>query len=146
MSQGFIFGQPATRAGLTSQFVRANFDAIGTLNAGPDEPLNPEEGMPWLDTTDAPTAVKLKVFIGSAFQVIAEFPFTSLAVSLVRFPISTATALWEVIHNLGKPSVSVTLFNISGKVIEALDIDVTDVNKAVVTHAYPLVGSALVVG
>jgi hypothetical protein len=146
VTQGFVFGQPVTREGLFSQFVRDNFDALGTLNAGDTEPLNPQEGMPWLDTSQAPTKYIFKIFTGGSFQTAFEFPAAATAVSLIRIPITVAASTWNLVHNLGKDNVSVALFDLSNKVIEALDVDVSNVNQAVVTHAYPLTGSALVIG
>lgn len=146
MPQRFIFGQPSTRSTLASQFVRDNLDSIGTLNAGTAAPENPQEGMPWLDTSNAPTSYTLKVYVNGTWNVIAEYPIVVGNVNTVRFEVTPAAAVWNLNHNLSRSSVSVVLFDLSDKVIEALDIDVTDVNQAVVTHAAPVAGRALVVG
>lgn len=146
MTQGFVFGQPVTREGLISQFVRANFDAVGSLNAGDTAPENPQEGMPWLDTSEAPTIFRLKVYLAGVFQVMAVFPVVLADTVSARIVIGVPAVTWTLVHNFGQPTVSVTLFDLTGKMIEALDVDVTDVNQAIVTHAYPVAGAALVVG
>lgn len=146
MTQGFEFGQPATRSNLASEFVRKNFEALATLNAGDTAPLNPQDGMPWLDTSNAPVTYSLKTFFGGAWQTVVEFPAASSGVSVFRAEIGVASSVWTIDHNLGQDNVSVTLFDLTGKVIEALEIDTANSNQAVVTHAYPLLGSALVIG
>jgi hypothetical protein len=146
MTQGFIFGQPVTRSGLLSKIVKDNLDAIGTLNAGATAPANPEEGMPWLDTSGSPTAFALKFYDGSAWQTIAEFPFATTATAIVRIAVNPAAQTWNLLHNLGKSTVTVTCFDLSGKVIDPLDIDISNVNQAVVQHAASIAGAALVFG
>ena len=146
MPQDFIFGQPATRSALASEFTRNNLDSIGTLNIGASAPSNPRQGMPWLDTSNAPTSYVLKAFLNNVWVALAEYPQPVSNVNAVRFSISPATKTWTLTHNLTRSSVSVVLFDLSDKVIEALDIDVTDVNQAVVTHAAPVAGTALVIG
>jgi hypothetical protein len=146
MSQDFIFGMPPNREALASIFVRNNLDSIGSLNSGPTAPSNPREGMPWLDTAGSPSSFALKFYDGSAWQTIAEFPFATTATAIVRVAVNPAVQTWNLLHNLGKSTVTVTCFDLSGKVIDPLDIDISNVNQAVVQHAAPIAGAALVFG
>jgi hypothetical protein len=102
--------------------------------------------MLWLDTAGAPTSTELKYWDGSVWQVIAAFPLIAPITGIVRRSISPAAQTWNLLHNFGKPTVDVTLFDLDGKVITPLDIDITDVNQAVVQHAAPIEGAALLVG
>lgn len=148
MTQGFIFGQPVNRGPLASEAVRKNLDAIGSLNAGTTAPANPNSviGMPWLDTTNAPTLFSLKFFDGTTWQTLIEFPFATGVAGIVRSTVNPAAQVWTVIHNLNKSSVDVALYDLTGKRIDASDVDVSNPNQAVVTHAAPVAGNALIIG
>lgn len=146
MVQGFVFGQPATRTVLASQIVRDNFDALGTTHEGPTPPLNPQKGMFWLDTAGEPTVFLLKFFDGTSFQIIAQFPFAAPVSGIIRVTINPAIKVWTIVHNLGKPSVIVHLFDLLAKEIEALEIDTSNIDQAVANHAAPVAGVAMVVG
>jgi hypothetical protein len=146
MSQGFVFGVPQFRNPLSSADVRRNLDAIGTLNSGDTPPNNPDIGMPWLNTSEAPSRFTLNFWSGTSWQTIAEFPFSSAALNLVRFSVTPASQTWTLVHNLGRPSVSVTLFDVGGRGIQALNVDISNINQAVVQHAAPLEGAAIVIG
>lgn len=146
MTQGFVFGQPVLRSGLVSQIVRDNFDAVGSWHEGPTAPLNPRLGMPWLDTSQSPLSFTLKFFDGTAFQIIATFPFIAATTGIVRFVINPAVQVWNLLHNLGKPSVAVALYDLSGNAVVALDVDVSNANQVDVTHAVPIAGLAMVIG
>ena len=148
MSQGFIFGQPVLRGPLASEIVRKNLDAIGSLNAGTTAPANPDKiiGMPWLDTTGAPTLFCLKFFDGTTFQTLIEFPFATGVAGVIRSSINPAATVWTLIHNLNKSSVAVSLYDLTGNKIDASDVDVSNPNQAVVTHPAPVAGNALIIG
>lgn len=146
MVQGFVFGQPATRTVLASRIVRDNFDALGTTHEGPTPPLNPQKGMFWLDTAGEPVIFLLKFFDGTSFQIIAQFPFAAPISGIIRVTISPAAKVWTVVHNLGQPAVIVHLFDLSAKEITALEIDLSDIDQAIVNHAAPVAGLAMVVG
>lgn len=146
MTQKFVFGQPVNMEALASVFIRNNLDSIGSLNAGNQAPTNPQTGMPWLDTSNAPTSLQLKVFVSNAWRTIAEYPAVTGAINAVRLVVGSAQQTWTLLHNLNKSTVSVTLFDLADDEIEPLNIDVTDPNQAVVQHAVPIAGSALVLG
>lgn len=146
MVQGFVFGQPATRTVLASRIVRDNFDALGTTHEGPTAPLNPQKGMFWLDTAGEPSIFLLKFFDGTSFQIIAQFPLTAPISGIIRVTINPAAKVWTVVHGLGQPAVIVHLFDLSAKEITALEVDLSDIDQAVVSHAAPVAGLAMVVG
>lgn len=144
MSQGFVFATPVAGSGLSSTQERVNNDAIGTLNAGKVAPINPRKGMPWLDTTGTP--LLLKTWDGNQWVIGAEFPLFQAAIAPVRFAITPAIAVWTLTHNLNKTTVAVFAYDSNGVVLQPLSVDVSDPNVAVVTHAFLLAGSALVIG
>ncbi|KKN80247.1 hypothetical protein LCGC14_0332160 [marine sediment metagenome] len=146
MSQGFVFGTPANRSDLESVKVRVNLDALGTANAGDTAPAAPKEGMFWLDTSNAPTQWLLKQFLGGAFQILISFPTPTNTATITLFTITPAVVTWTLTHNFNRAAVSVSLFDTNGKSVEALDVNVSNVNEAVITHAFALGGTAVVIG
>lgn len=144
--QLFIFGQPSQNSALLSQFVRNNLNSIGTLNSGDTEPSAPQTGMPWLDTSSAPTTYYLKVYTGTSWLTIAQYPITVGDADVERLTVSTASATWTLNHNLGYTPVSVQCFDILGNKITPSNINVLNVNVATVTHPFALAGSAIVIG
>ena len=146
MSQGFIFGTPANKSDLESAKVRVNLNAVGSANAGDTAPAGPEEGMFWLDNSDAPTQWRLNQFLSGDWQVLFTFPSTSGAAASILFVITPAVATWTLEHNFNKAAVSVSLYDTNGRAVEALEVNVVDVNEVVVTHAFPLGGTAVVIG
>lgn len=146
MSQGFVFGTPANQSNLESIKVRVNLDALGTANAGTTAPAAPKEGMFWLDTLDEPTEWRLKQFLGGAFQTLITFPTAVNTGTITLFTITPAVATWTLTHNFNRAAVAVSLFDTNGKSIEALDVNVSDANEAVITHAFALGGTAVVIG
>ena len=146
MTQQFVFGQPVPNSVLASIIVQKNLDSLGTTNEGTTAPLNPQKGMLWLDTSGAPASTELKYWDGAAWQAIASFPLIAPPTGIVRISVSPAVQTWTLIHNFGKSSVDVTLFDLAGKTITPLDVDITNINQAVIQHAAPLEGAALLVG
>ncbi len=146
MTQGFVFGTPANRSDLESAKVRVNLDALGTANAGTTAPGTPKEGMFWLDTSGKPTQWLLKQFIGGSFLTLITIPQPSELAQFVLFAITPAAVTWTLTHNLNKAAVSVSLYDVNGKDVEPLEIDVSDPLKVTVTHAFALEGVAIVIG
>ena len=146
MSQGFVFGTPANQSDLESLKVRVNMDALGTSNALATAPAAPREGMPWLDTSQAPTQWQFKMFLAGAFQALITFPSPATDALAAQFVISPASVTWTLQHNLNRNVVAVALYDVNDKLLDALDVDVSDPNKAVVTHASAVEGAAVVIG
>ena len=146
MVQGFVFYTPVKRGALASSVVRRNFNAAGSWNAGASAPSNPQKGMPWLDTSGEPSEYSLKFWDGSAWKVIASWPYEDKFGEVVRFEITVPSAIWSLSHSLDVDNVTVVLFDTNGLKIEPLEIDVSNSNTCVVTHAVPVAGSAIVIG
>ncbi len=148
MAQGFVFTYPAYRSGLSSQIVRTNLDAIGSMNAGTSAPTAPQQGMPWLDVSKltSDNELSLKVWDGGAWRVIAVFPFEDRFTEVVRFTITTAAIVWSLTHSFGDSPVSVQLYDVNGNEMKPLSINTVNNNTVVVTHAFAVAGSAIVIG
>lgn len=147
MVQNFVFNSPARRSALSSAVVAANLDAIGSLNSGNTAPVNPQVGMPWLDTSVYETSgvVYLKIWDGSDWVTFAQYPSIEYS-KIARFNVSTPSIGWSFSHNFNKPNVSVQVFDSGGNKINPISIDVSNVNTVVITHAFPVAGSVVVIG
>lgn len=113
MAQGFDKTKPEFQAGLVSEVLRTQFNALASQHEGATEPLDVQRGMIWLDTND-PNNWKLKIRLDSSWMTIME------NVNGVLFPPSipgggsqyahsqvAPANPWLITHNLGKQVVSV---------------------------------------
>lgn len=151
MTQGFRPTKPAFLDPLQSQPMRDNFNALATCNAGATSPADPSTGWLWLDTS-APANYRLRMYLLGTWVIILNnllggFPVQGGATSAV-FTQGAPSLTWAIIHNLGTPSVAVSLWDDSvspAQMMLADTIEYVSDNEVLATFLSPQLGRAVIV-
>lgn len=149
MSQRFDKTKPLYGSGVLSPEMVLNFNAAMSWNWGPNPPADPDDGWPWVNSSD-PTNVKLEIYFAGSWHVILNnlagpAPTQSSVDRYVHTQVVPAL-VWTVAHNLNTEDLNITLWNAAKEVIGAQSIVPSDPDTLVITFNTPVAGKAIVLG
>lgn len=145
----FDQNEPVEQSGVVSSPIRANFIALGTMNAGPTPPANPLYGMLWLDNSDSdhPT---LYCFLNNAWRAILQNlldgPPSQSTVEIFLHTQSSPSATWTVTHGLENSLPIVKVYDSTAAEIIPNTVQSLSVNQLQITFGSTRTGFAVVVG
>lgn len=153
MPQGFDKTKPEFQAGVSSEVLRTQFNALCSHHEGIAEPLDVQRGQLWLDTS-VPDNWKLKLRRDSDWIVIMEHvngvlqpPSVPGGGAQIEFVQAAAVNPWNVTHNIGKRVVPVIVVDGTYKRMDpsSFEVEYVDVNSLTITFVTgPTSGTAYI--